>query len=396
MAKKEAAGIPDLNNIKITIVNDENSCIKAVQHLISLNPKIVGFDCEWNSTTNVCLECSKEYDRIRSKVSLIQIAHPQIIVLIRIHLLHSIPEILKSFLFNNKIFKVGVGIFDDVSKLKRCYKLRILGCIELNEIILSKLPYTLIKSLFYPNKSLTKSNTYYKDKHHRSLKDLCHKILNKHMTYKNLKFSRNWQQEKLSTEQILYSAEDAWIGYEIFMKLTGILIKNKSNDAQNVMCMDNDDYFVMYHEIVDLNIKRRGGKKHKNEFSRKMEIKQSTDIMELTKNQNKMKHGFSLHCIKFKENIRNMDDFIQKHHLLPVINDDQEYLEIQNKMMLLQSQYSQLLTDLHQKQLKIIENFVENNESNLSECPESNDGCLRILDYMISVFEKDRTLMTHD
>eukprot|EP01084_Bolivina_argentea_P053963 98980_1 len=83
--------------ILIKVISDHRSCIVSINELLSHSPLFVGIDCEWKS--------SKEGS---NKISLLQIAHSSMILLIRLHLLHPLPAELLSFLNNVQILKCGV------------------------------------------------------------------------------------------------------------------------------------------------------------------------------------------------------------------------------------------------------------------------------------------------
>ena len=100
--KSDSIIIVDHEGIKTKIVSDTESCIKVINELRLLNPYILGFDCEWVG---------------KNKVSLLQLGHPKLIILIRIHKLRSIPSQLIGLMNDMRIFKCGVGIYNDINKL---------------------------------------------------------------------------------------------------------------------------------------------------------------------------------------------------------------------------------------------------------------------------------------
>eukprot|EP01084_Bolivina_argentea_P133137 234958_1 len=101
------------------LINDTHSCSVILDEFISSNPKVIGLDCEWVGN---------------HKVSLLQIGNDNLIILIRLHQLSSIPIQLIHLLGNAEIIKCGVGIKQDIEKLKSHYNIETVGCIELIDL----------------------------------------------------------------------------------------------------------------------------------------------------------------------------------------------------------------------------------------------------------------------
>ena len=194
------------NGIETWIINNEYECIKCLNKLLSLNPKVLALDCEW------------VYNK---KISLIQIGNDKIILLIRIHLFKSIPMELISLLNNNQILKVGVGIFNDKGKLFKDYGIKTYGILELNHLY----------------------NHHNKASSYLSMKKLAKIVLNENMKFKTVELARsNWEAKYLSEKQIYYAADDTFIPFKIFYKILNI------NDFD-----DSVDFITKCYGLIDNN-----------------------------------------------------------------------------------------------------------------------------------------------
>ena len=58
-------------------------------------------------------------------------------VLIRLFKMKSIPATLRELLASNEIYKVGVAVNDDKSKLLRDYTLDVYGCVDLRHLVVN-------------------------------------------------------------------------------------------------------------------------------------------------------------------------------------------------------------------------------------------------------------------
>lgn len=127
-----------------------------------------------------------------NEVSLVQIALPNAVYLIRIHLTGLTPAII-SFFENDKIQKLGVGLRDDIIFLQRIKPFKANGFLELNEMV---------------NRLNIEAN---------GLRKLVAIILGFRIS-KNAQVS-NWEAPVLNEKQIIYAATDAWVCLEIYTKL---------------------------------------------------------------------------------------------------------------------------------------------------------------------------------
>mmetsp|Transcript_34062 Transcript_34062/g.55529 ORF Transcript_34062/g.55529 Transcript_34062/m.55529 type:complete len:331 (-) Transcript_34062:20-1012(-) len=177
--------------VKTLIVLNVADCEKAIKLLLSYRPTIVGFDMEWKCTPK---------GQSEAKTSLMQIAFDnKLIILIRMHLLHAIPRILLSFLSQWSILKCGCGIHDDRKKLYNDYRITVRGCVDLNDLYLT----------FEPNHVNNGSKF--------GLNAFSNNWLSSEMKYKQGINHWKWESKHLSKKQIDYAANDALVGYQVFM-----------------------------------------------------------------------------------------------------------------------------------------------------------------------------------
>jgi ribonuclease D len=125
-------------------------------------------------------------------VALIQIAVPDRVYLLRIHEA-GITNVLRNFLSNHRIIKVGIALDDDLIALNRRRRFQPEGFRDLNQIA--------------PSLGILNIGA-------RNLSAL---ILNSRIS-KNQQVS-NWENPVLTTPQIKYAATDAWICLEIYNRL---------------------------------------------------------------------------------------------------------------------------------------------------------------------------------
>jgi ribonuclease D len=169
----------------INVIQDKDD-LPAIFNEISKH-KLVGFDTE---TKPVFVKGQ------RHNVALMQIALPDRVYLIRIKVTGVTPEII-SFLENENIFKVGVGVRDDIKALQALKKFTAAGFVELADMA--------------RNAGLEVE----------SVKKLTAVLLGFRIS-KSAQTS-NWEADRLDTKQVSYAATDAWVCLNIYRKLTGDL-----------------------------------------------------------------------------------------------------------------------------------------------------------------------------
>eukprot|EP01083_Nonionella_stella_P120162 359824_1 len=215
-----------LKHVPIKVVSTQKALAIAVDELLSYNPSYLGIDCEWKPQFRK--------NKKQNKVSLLQIAHNKLIILIRLNHLKRVYHSLSTsgmlkILHSRNIIKCGVGIMDDQTKMYDDHGVNIERCIELNDLNMS------------PIHTRSKPGPYL------SLAKLCHKVLRCEMQYKSKKITMsNWESDVLSDKQIMYAADDALTGYEILKKLLKL---NHRMGSVRTLLRNIDDY--MDRKLVD-------------------------------------------------------------------------------------------------------------------------------------------------
>eukprot|EP01084_Bolivina_argentea_P081958 148414_1 len=210
------------DSITTKIVSDNVSCSKALREFMSFNPSTLGLDCEWVG---------------KNKISLLQLAHEKMILLIRIHKLKTIPIELIGLLNNNTIIKCGVGIYGDAAKLRHDYNIDTFGCVDMNDIFdLIPNNNTLLTDAYgyLPSPNELKGITF-------GLNKFSQILLKQSMKYKHKKISSsNWENNILTKKQRHYAADDALIGYKLFQK---------AMELSNI----KDDYLDFCYGRIDIH-----------------------------------------------------------------------------------------------------------------------------------------------
>lgn len=159
--------------------------------------KVAGFDTE----TRPSFHKGQLY-----KVSLMQIAVPEKVFLIRLQHTGITPHII-DFLENESIIKSGVGIRDDIHALRRLKQFEPKGFIELS---------TLAKAAGLQVESVKKLTA----------------LLLGFRISKSAQTS-NWDASTLTKKQIEYAATDAWVCLELYQKLTAALHPDLKKQLNN-------------------------------------------------------------------------------------------------------------------------------------------------------------------
>lgn len=126
-------------------------------------------------------------------VSLLQLSTEHNAYLIRLGKVTQF-QVLKTVFENNDIVKVGVAIRDDLKQLQKLFSFSPLNFVELQEI-------AKLKGL-----------------KNFGLKGMTEEVLQARLS-KKAKIT-NWDALELSDQQILYAATDAWIGLQLFQKIS--------------------------------------------------------------------------------------------------------------------------------------------------------------------------------
>ena len=191
---------------KITISNDEINQLPLGAYpgtvLVIADPKSLGIAFEEiNTHPYVGFDTETKPVFVRghhNKVSILQIALPEKVFLIRLLSTGITPEITR-FLSTEQILKAGVAIRDDIKALQLLKRFNPGGFVELAH--LSKAAGLEVESV----------------------KKLAALLLGFRIS-KSAQTS-NWEAEQLNEKQISYAATDAWVCLEVYRKLSATLLR---------------------------------------------------------------------------------------------------------------------------------------------------------------------------
>lgn len=181
---------------KIVLVDNAKAAKKAVKELS--REKILGFDTE----TRPCFHKGDGY-----LVSLVQLCGKKCAYLFRLDYCGGVPVLFPLF-ENPKILKVGVAVKDDVLHLK------------------ARAPFD--------DAGFVDASKYTREAHieNTGLRALTAHFLGGRIS-KAAQVS-NWAAVKLSPQQIVYAATDAWTSRELFLKLQALGIAPKIDSADSI------------------------------------------------------------------------------------------------------------------------------------------------------------------
>jgi len=169
---------------KVRLVRSEAELDEALDLLA--REELLGFDTE----TRPSFRKGKV-----NQPSLIQLAASDRIFLMQLAFV-PFGERLASILSNERILKVGVGIWDDLRELGKLYPFEGAGAVDLGE---------LARSLKLPT---------------QGLRNMAANLMGWRIS-KGPRCS-NWSLPDLSPRQIAYAATDAWIGRELYLKMSEV------------------------------------------------------------------------------------------------------------------------------------------------------------------------------
>lgn len=165
-------------------------------HLITCDQELSLVADEINSATELGFDTETRASfRVGEiyQVALLQLATADKAYLIRLHGIKNYESIKRVF-ENNQILKVGVAIRDDIKNLQKRFQFVPQNFVELQDLAKKK----GLKNF--------------------GLKGMTEEVLNARLS-KAAKVT-NWEVPKLTEQQILYAATDAWIGLELFRKIS--------------------------------------------------------------------------------------------------------------------------------------------------------------------------------
>ncbi len=182
ITKEEIALLPSaMYEGRVVVVECDEDVDRALEPL--LKAKVVGFDTE----TRPSFKRGVSYP-----VSMIQLGIEDYVVLLRLSKIN-FSQSIKSFLSNENIIKVGVGIRDDLAALKRLAIFEPASCIDLQD---------MVGAYGINEKSFAKMMAI---------------IFGVHVSKRQR--TSNWAADLLTETQIRYAATDAWGAKIMYDKL---------------------------------------------------------------------------------------------------------------------------------------------------------------------------------
>ena len=179
--------------VEYVYTTDELEAEKWLRYNVIDCPKqvsAVGFDIEWKPQF-----VSKKNGGTENKTAVLQLAVENSCLVLHVYHMDKLPKSLKLVLSDKGILKVGCGIQQDASKLKR----------DLGLVLEELADVQLMAKKIDPSMRKT------------GLKALAQTFLGIEL-HKATRMS-NWENCPLTSKQIKYAALDAWIGLKIFQKL---------------------------------------------------------------------------------------------------------------------------------------------------------------------------------
>lgn len=168
--------------------------------LARLSNSVVGLDLEWKPTFT--------RGDSTNKVALMQIYDGKICLLLHIFHFDHIPDALVEWLDSDKILKTGVGMHNDVTKMKSDYQVRIRSTVAVDRI--AKHYMSTCSGLGW------------------GLQSLARNVLGLEVSKSKRTVLSNWQCKDLSSKQLRYAVEDATISYNLFERLHHIYGPNEN------------------------------------------------------------------------------------------------------------------------------------------------------------------------
>jgi len=157
----------------------------------ALRPTVLGLDIEWKPVF------SKAYKENRA--SLLQLSCNDDVLLVQLFQV-PVPPALQEVLADERVKKVGVGIVGDALKMQRDWGIEVNGLVSLGQ-----------------GRSLAKVAYAATDIKLSKKKNIC---------------LSNWENQTLSSAQIIYAALDAWVASESFAVLSATQPPQKRADVR--------------------------------------------------------------------------------------------------------------------------------------------------------------------
>ncbi|XP_078375929.1 uncharacterized protein LOC144659393 [Oculina patagonica] len=179
-------------------------------NVIDCSAQAVGFDIEWKPQF-----VSKKKGGVENKTAVLQLGVESSCLVLHLHNMKAPPKLLISILNDRKILKVGSGILQDVTKLKRDTGLTCKGMVDTQK---------MAKTMGTNSQKL-------------GLKALSEHFLGINIEKPKTVSRSNWEKYPLTIRQIHYAALDAWIGFKLYqhMKLMNGLDQTQIEETQLVV-----------------------------------------------------------------------------------------------------------------------------------------------------------------
>ena len=159
-------------------------------HITDCSASAVGFDIEWKPQF-----VSKKRGGTENKTAVLQLGVDTSCLVLHIHHMSKLPNLLVSILEDATVLKIGSGIKQDMSKLRRDRGLVCHGVVDTQDVA----------------KSLDPSSTQ-----KVGLKALAERFLGITLAKSKQVSTSNWENFPLTLRQIEYAALDAWLGLKVF------------------------------------------------------------------------------------------------------------------------------------------------------------------------------------
>lgn len=166
---------------QLVVAKSENDLVRWLP--ILCEEQVIGFDTESKP--------SFKKGKVNG-ISILQLANSKLAIIVKVKEI-GIPDVLKEFLENAQIVKVGAAIHDDLKGLIKIRRFNPAGFIDLQRIV----PSYGIEEL--------------------SVRKLSAVVLG--FTVSKRQQLSNWEANELTEAQKLYAATDAWVCREIYLKL---------------------------------------------------------------------------------------------------------------------------------------------------------------------------------
>ena len=178
----------------------------------TLHAQAVGLDIEWKPQFK-----SKKDGGVENKTAVLQLAIESSSLVFQLYNLGRPPNVLVSVLKDERILKVGSGILQDATKLKKDTGLKCIGLVDTQK---------LAKEV-----GMSESQKL-------GLKALAKDLLGIELEKPKAVAMSNWEKFPLTVEQIHYAALDAWVGLKIYQSMKAMQGKStsKSLGGSNFFC----------------------------------------------------------------------------------------------------------------------------------------------------------------